>query len=107
MSRTEIMLVMFIFCDLFSHRIAIAINIGLLLMKNMKFRLTIHLKLVSFKNIDIWLNYGPKTIKFIAHAHIWACGFLPIISPNLNETSYTCLGDHLLKGEHPQSWSRT
>ena len=31
-----------------------------------------HVKLVSFKNIDICLIYGPKSIIFGAYARIWA-----------------------------------
>ena len=33
--------------------------------------LTFHIKLVSFKNIEILLIYGPKSIKFGAYAQIW------------------------------------
>ena len=43
----------------------------------MIFRLTFHMKLVSFKNIDIRLIYGRNTIKFGAYAQIWAYGFWP------------------------------
>ena len=60
------------------YSIAISLDIELLVIENILFRLTFLLKVVSFKNIDIWLNYGPKTIKFGARAHIWACGVLPI-----------------------------
>ena len=30
----------------------------------MKFKLSFHIELVSFKNIDIWSINGPKSIKF-------------------------------------------
>ena len=33
---------------------------------------TFHIKLVSLKNIDICLIYGPKSIIFGAYAQIWA-----------------------------------
>ena len=36
----------------------------------MEFRLTFHIQLVSFKNIDISLIYGPITIKFGAYAQM-------------------------------------
>ena len=32
------------------------------------FKLSFHIKLVSFKNIDIWSINGPKSIKFGAYA---------------------------------------
>ena len=35
----------------------------------MLFKLIFHIKLVSFKNIDIWPIYGPKSIKFGAYAN--------------------------------------
>ena len=38
-------------------------------------RLTFYIKLVSFKNIDIWPIYKPNFIKFGTHAQIWAYGF--------------------------------
>ena len=34
----------------------------------MKFKLTFHIMLVSFRNIDIWPIYGPKSINFGAYA---------------------------------------
>ena len=48
------------------------------------------------------MEYGPTTMKFGAHANIWAC-CLPITQSfffNLDETSYTCSGAHLLHVEH-------
>ena len=34
----------------------------------MYFKLSFHIKLVSFKNLDIWSINGPKSIKFGAYA---------------------------------------
>ena len=36
------------------------------------FKTTNHIKLLSWKNIDIWPSYRPKTMKFGGRAHIWA-----------------------------------
>ena len=47
-------------------------------MKNVQFRLTFHIKLVSFKNIDICPIYGPKSIIFGAYDQIWAYSILLI-----------------------------
>ena len=52
------------FLRLFGHRI----DIELIFIENVKFRLNFHIKLVSFKNMDIW----PKYIIFVAYAQIWA-----------------------------------
>ena len=43
--------------------------------ENMRFRLTFHIKLVLFKNIDILPIYGLKLTKFRVYAHICAYGF--------------------------------
>ena len=44
--------------------------------ENMKFRLIFHKRLVSFKNIDILLIYGQKSIKFGTYDQIWVYVFL-------------------------------
>ena len=54
----------------------------------MKFRLTFHIKLVSFKNIDIWLIYGLESIKFVAYVQIWAYGFWLITQPFFVQPGY-------------------
>ena len=43
--------------------------------------LAFHTKLVSFKYIDIWPIYEPKSIKFGVYAQIWANGFWLITQP--------------------------
>ena len=43
--------------------------------ENMRLRLTFHIKLVLFKNIDILPIYGLKLTKFRVYAHICAYGF--------------------------------
>ena len=50
-------------------------------MENEKFRLTFHIKLVSFKNIDICPIYGSKSIIFDAYVQIWAYSILLITQP--------------------------
>ena len=63
----------------------------------MPFWLTFHIKLVSFKNIDISLIYGLKSTKFRAYAHILAYGLWLITQsffPNPNKNLYTSSGDY-------------
>ena len=47
----------------------------------MEFKLTFHIKMVSFKNIDIWPIYGPKSIKFGAYTKYGHIVFLLITQP--------------------------
>ena len=56
----------------------ISIYIKLKITVNMQFRLTFHIKLVLFKNINSWLIYGLEPTKFRAFVHLWAYGFLLI-----------------------------
>ena len=37
--------------------------------------------MISFKKIDNRPIYGPKSIKFVVHAKIWANGFCLITQP--------------------------
>ena len=53
-------------------------------MENVNFRLTFHIKLVSFKNIDICIINGPKSIIFGAYVQIWAYSILLITQPFLS-----------------------
>ena len=50
-------------------------------MENVYFRLTFHIKLVSFTNIDICTIYGPKSIILGAYVQIWAYSILLITQP--------------------------
>ena len=63
------------FLRLFDHSL---VDIELIFIENVKFRLTFHIKLVSFKNIDICPIYGPKFIIFGAYVQIWAYSILLI-----------------------------
>ena len=54
-----------------SFRLSVHNSTDIELTEYMKFRLTFHIKLVSFKNIDIRPIYEPKSIKFSAYAQIW------------------------------------
>ena len=49
------------FLQLFDHRIHSCVDIELILIDNVKFRLNFYMKLVSFKNIDTCPIYGPKS----------------------------------------------
>ena len=63
----------------------------------MKYRLTFHIKLVSFKNIDIFQIHGPKSIiLFGAYAPSWVYSILLITQPflsNFDKILYMCSGD--------------
>ena len=70
--------------------------IELVFIENVKIILTFHIKLVSFKNINICSIYGPKSIIFGAYAQIWSYSILLItqpISSNFDKTLYMCSGD--------------
>ena len=62
------------FCDY----LTIEVCIELIIIENMKIRLTFHIKLVSFENIDICPIYGPNSIIFGAYVQIWAYSILLI-----------------------------
>ena len=66
------------FLRLFDHRIHIKVDIELIFIENVKFKIIFHIKLVLFKNIDI---YEPKSIIFGVYAQIWAYSILLITQP--------------------------
>ena len=56
-------------------------TVKLISIKNVNYRLTFHIKLVTFENIDICPIYRPKSIIFCAYIQIWANSILLITKP--------------------------
>ena len=55
------------------------------------FRPTFHIRLVTFKNIDIRLSHGPKTNKFSGQTRVWASHLGPFRKekyPRVQETTH-------------------
>ena len=65
------------FLRLFDQRIHSKVDIGLIFIENVKFRLTLHIKLVSFKNITIFTQFMGQNISYLVripkYGHIVFC----------------------------------
>ena len=66
------------FLRLFDYRIHSYVGIERIFINNVLFKLNFHIKLVSFKNIDICPIYGSKSFIFGAYAQIWSYNILLI-----------------------------